>query len=59
MERVQKGLRDRVLEVVSGGHRRLESIAWVQVQETVVLKVTKYVPDKKTVLMWDDDRFAY
>ena len=59
VERVQKGLRDRVLEVVSGGHRRLESIAWVQVQETVVLKVTKYVPDKKTVLMWDDDRFAY
>jgi len=44
VERVQKGLRDRVLEVVGGGHRRLETLAWMQVQETVVLKVRKYVP---------------
>jgi hypothetical protein len=44
VECVQKGLRDRVLEVVGGGHRRLETLAWMQVQETVVLKVRKYVP---------------
>lgn len=44
VERVQKGLRDRVLEVVGGGHRRLETLAWMQVQETVVLRVRKYVP---------------
>ena len=55
VERVQKGLRDRVLEVVAGGHRRLESLAWVQVQETVVLKVRKYVPGVKVDVEEEDE----
>lgn len=56
VERVQKGLRDRVLEVVGGGHRRLESLAWVQVQETVVLKVRKYVPGVHVDVEEEDEK---
>ncbi|CAE6478465.1 unnamed protein product [Rhizoctonia solani] len=44
IERIQKGLRDRVLEVVSGGHRKLEDKAWGNVQDAVVTKVQKFVP---------------
>ena len=55
VESVQKGLRDRVLEVVGGGHRRLESLAWVQVQETVVYKVRKYVPGVKVDVEEEDE----
>ncbi|KAK1226600.1 hypothetical protein PQX77_010416 [Marasmius sp. AFHP31] len=44
IERIQKGLRDRVLEVVSGGHRKLEDKTWGNVQDAVVTKVRKFVP---------------
>ncbi|KAG9091812.1 hypothetical protein FRC06_000363 [Ceratobasidium sp. 370] len=44
IERIQKGLRDRVLEVVSGGHRKLEDKAWGSVQDAVVTKVRQFVP---------------
>ncbi|CAE6527919.1 hypothetical protein RSOLAG22IIIB_03193 [Rhizoctonia solani] len=44
IERIQKGLRDRVLEVVSGGHRKLEDKAWGNVQDSIVTKVQKFVP---------------
>ncbi|CCO27580.1 hypothetical protein BN14_01564 [Rhizoctonia solani AG-1 IB] len=44
IERIQKGLRDRVLEVVSGGHRKLEDKAWGNVQGAIVTKVQKFVP---------------
>ncbi|CAE6372246.1 unnamed protein product [Rhizoctonia solani] len=44
IERIQKGLRDRVLEVVSGGHRKLEDKAWGNVQDAIVTKVQKFVP---------------
>ncbi|KAG8703563.1 hypothetical protein FRC09_004098 [Ceratobasidium sp. 395] len=44
IERIQKGLRDRVLEVVSGGHRKLEDKAWGNVQDAVVTKVRQFVP---------------
>ncbi|KAG9128520.1 hypothetical protein FRC07_005887 [Ceratobasidium sp. 392] len=44
IERIQKGLRDRVLEVVSGGHRKLEDKAWGNVQDAVVTKVQQFVP---------------
>ncbi|KAG7088616.1 hypothetical protein E1B28_012590 [Marasmius oreades] len=43
-ERIQKGIRDRVLEVVSGGHRKLEDKAWANVQDAVVTKVRQFVP---------------
>lgn len=44
IERIQKGLRDRVLEVVSGGHRKLEDKAWGNVQGAIVTKVQRFVP---------------
>ncbi|KAG8906336.1 hypothetical protein FRB99_007116 [Tulasnella sp. 403] len=44
VERIQHALRDRVLEVVSGGHRRLEDKAWGNVQDAIVNKVRQYVP---------------
>ncbi|KAF8605435.1 hypothetical protein BDV93DRAFT_543498 [Ceratobasidium sp. AG-I] len=44
IERIQQGLRDRVLEVVSGGHRKLEDKAWGKVQDAIVTKVQKFVP---------------
>lgn len=44
IERIQKGLRDRILEVVSGGHRKLEDKAWGNVQDAIVTKVQKLVP---------------
>ena len=59
VERVQKGLRDRVLEVVGGGHRRLEALAWVQVQETVVTKVQKYVPGVKVDIEEEDEALIH
>ncbi|KAF7977265.1 hypothetical protein HWV62_35470 [Athelia sp. TMB] len=59
IERVQKGLRDRVLEVVGGGHRRLEALAWVQVQETVVTKVQKYVPGVKVDIEQEDEAMIH
>jgi len=55
LERIQQALRDRVLEVVSGGHRRLEDQAWGNVQDTVVGKVQKYVPGVQVKLQDDPD----
>lgn len=44
LERIQNALRDRVLEIVGGGHRRLEDKAWGNVQDAIVGKVRQYVP---------------
>lgn len=44
VQRIQNALRDRVLEIVGGGHRRLEDKAWGNVQDAVVGKVQQYVP---------------
>ncbi|KAG9049215.1 hypothetical protein FS837_010851 [Tulasnella sp. UAMH 9824] len=43
-QRIQNAMRDRVLEIVSGGHRRLEDKAWGNVQDAIVNKVREYVP---------------
>ncbi|KAG8860886.1 hypothetical protein FRB96_003621 [Tulasnella sp. 330] len=53
LERIQQALRDRVLEVVSGGHRRLEDQAWGNVQDAVVGKVQQYVPGVQVKLKDD------
>ncbi|KAG8994047.1 hypothetical protein FRB94_012990 [Tulasnella sp. JGI-2019a] len=53
LERIQQSLRDRVLEVVSGGHRRLEDQAWGNVQDAVVGKVQQYVPGVQVKLRDD------
>lgn len=44
VQRIQTALRDRVLEIVGGGHRRLEDKAWGNVQDAIVSKVRQYVP---------------
>jgi len=42
--RIQAAIRDRVLEIIGGGHRRLEDQAWGNVQDSVVNKVQQYDP---------------
>jgi hypothetical protein len=44
VERVQKGLRDRVLEVVGGGHRRLETTGLDAGTRDGSFEGQKYVP---------------
>lgn len=39
IERIQKGLRDRVLEVVSGGHRKV-SVCWC-LRESCIAEVNR------------------
>jgi hypothetical protein len=45
VEKVQEALRESILGVVNGGHRKLERESWVFVQTMVEQKVQKYLPD--------------
>jgi hypothetical protein len=43
--KVQETLRESILGVVNGGHRKLEHESWVFVQNIVEQKVQRYLPD--------------
>lgn len=45
VQKVQETLRESILGVVNGGHRKFERESWVFVQAMVKQKVQKYLPD--------------
>jgi hypothetical protein len=45
VRKVQETLRESILGVVNGGHRKLEHESWVFVQNIVEEKVQRYLPD--------------
>jgi hypothetical protein len=45
--KVQETLRESILGVVNGGHRKFERESWVFVQTTVEQKIQRYLPDVK------------
>jgi len=47
VRKVQETLRESILAVVNGGHRRFERESWVFVQNMVEQKVQKYLPKVK------------
>lgn len=47
VQKVQETLRESVLGVVNGGHRKFERESWVFVQAMVEQKVQRYLPDVK------------
>jgi hypothetical protein len=47
VRKVQETLRESILGVVNGGHRKLEHESWVFVQNIVEQKVQRYLPDVK------------
>ncbi|KAF2847542.1 hypothetical protein T440DRAFT_538635 [Plenodomus tracheiphilus IPT5] len=47
VQKVQETLRESILGVVNGGHRKFERESWVFVQAMVEQKVQKYLPDVK------------
>ncbi|KAF2622395.1 hypothetical protein BU25DRAFT_352422 [Macroventuria anomochaeta] len=47
VQKVQETLRESILGVVNGGHRKFERESWVFVQTTVEQKVQRYLPDVK------------
>ncbi|KAI8292559.1 hypothetical protein K4K60_003388 [Colletotrichum sp. SAR11_57] len=47
IRKVQETLRDSILGVVNGGHRKFERESWVFVQNMVETKVQKYLPNVK------------
>ncbi|KAL5120805.1 hypothetical protein ACEQ8H_001286 [Pleosporales sp. CAS-2024a] len=47
IRKVQEKLRENILGVVNGGHRKLEHESWVFVQNIVEQKVQRYLPDVK------------
>jgi hypothetical protein len=47
VRKVQETLRESILGVVNGGHRRFERESWVFVQAMVEQKVQRYLPDVK------------
>ncbi|RAR11757.1 C6 zinc finger-like protein [Stemphylium lycopersici] len=47
VQKVQETLRESILGVVNGGHRRFERQSWVFVQSMVEQKVQRYLPDVK------------
>lgn len=47
MIKVQETLRESILGVVNGGHRKFERESWVFVQNTVEQKVQRYLPKVK------------
>lgn len=53
MRKVQETLRESILGVVNGGHRKFERESWVFVQSMVEQKVQKYLP-KVTISVPDD-----
>ncbi|KAF8128480.1 hypothetical protein K438DRAFT_1888399 [Mycena galopus ATCC 62051] len=44
VRKVQETLRESILSVVNGGHRKFERESWMLVQSMVELKVQKYLP---------------
>jgi hypothetical protein len=47
VQKMQETLRESILGVVNGGHRRFERESWVFVQAIVEQKVQRYLPDVK------------
>ncbi|KZM24306.1 hypothetical protein ST47_g4578 [Ascochyta rabiei] len=47
VQKVQETLRESILGVVNGGHRKFERESWVFVQAMVEQKVQRYLPDVK------------
>lgn len=47
VQKMQETLRESILGVVNGGHRRFERESWVFVQAMVEQKVQRYLPDVK------------
>ncbi|OAG04152.1 uncharacterized protein CC84DRAFT_1166255 [Paraphaeosphaeria sporulosa] len=47
VRKVQESLRENILGVVNGGHRKFERESWVFVQNIVEQKVQRYLPDVK------------
>ncbi|KAF1930644.1 uncharacterized protein M421DRAFT_58801 [Didymella exigua CBS 183.55] len=47
IQKVQETLRESILGVVNGGHRKFERESWVFVQNMVEQKVQRYLPDVK------------
>lgn len=47
VRKVQEALRESILSVVNGGHRKFERESWVFVQNMVEQKVQKYLPKVK------------
>ena len=47
VKKVQESLRENILGVVNGGHRKFERESWVFVQNIVEAKVQRYLPDVK------------
>ncbi|KAK6363124.1 hypothetical protein TWF730_000573 [Orbilia blumenaviensis] len=45
VRKVQETLRESILGVVNGGHRKFERESWIFVQRTVEQKVQRYLPD--------------
>lgn len=45
VRKVQETLRESILSIVNGGHRKLERQSWMFVQEKVQSKVQKFLPD--------------
>ncbi|KAH6885454.1 hypothetical protein BKA70DRAFT_1337543 [Coprinopsis sp. MPI-PUGE-AT-0042] len=45
VRKVQEALRESILSVVNGGHRKFERSSWVFVQNMVEVKVQKFLPD--------------
>ncbi|KAI8931472.1 hypothetical protein NX059_011140 [Plenodomus lindquistii] len=53
VQKVQETLRESILGVVNGGHRKFERESWVFVQTMVEQKVQKYLPDVKINVLDD------
>lgn len=53
VRKVQETLRESILGVVNGGHRKFEQESWVFVQKTVETKVQKYLPNVKITVPQD------
>jgi hypothetical protein len=47
VRKLQETLRESILGVVNGGHRKLEHESWIFVQNIVEQKVQRYIPDVK------------
>lgn len=45
VRKVQETLRESILSIVNGGHRKFEQQSWMFVQEKVESKVRKFLPD--------------
>ncbi|KAK8046603.1 hypothetical protein PG996_014667 [Apiospora saccharicola] len=45
VRKVQETLREKILEIVNGGHRKFEKSSWVFVQNKVEEKVQRFLPD--------------